>query len=49
MGGGSAIGAWLGGFLHDLSGGYLLGQSVAMVSIVVGAAPFVLIRAIARA
>lgn len=48
MGGGSATGAWLGGFLLDSTGDYVVGQSVAMLAVVIGATPFVVIRAIAR-
>lgn len=48
MGGGSAIGAWFGGFMHDVTGDYLVGQSLAMVAVLVGAMPFVLVRRIAR-
>jgi MFS family permease len=48
MGLGGATGAWAGGFLHDVTGSYTTGQIVAMLAIACGAAPFVLIRTIAR-
>jgi len=48
MGLGGAHGAWLGGFLLDFTGAYLTGQIVAIIAIILGAAPFVVVRAIAR-
>jgi len=48
LGIGGATGAWLGGFLFDATGGYLAGHVAALVSIAFGAAPFVLVPAIAR-
>lgn len=48
MGLGGAGGAWLGGFLYDVTGSYQLGLLLAMGFLAVGATPFVLVRAIAR-
>lgn len=49
MGGGSATGAWFGGFMHDFTGDYFAGQCIAMLSVAIGALPFVLVQRIARA
>lgn len=48
MGIGGALGAWLGGFLLDLTGGYQTGIAVSMASIVLAALPFLFVRSIAR-
>ncbi len=40
---GAGFGAWLGGLLHDLTGGYRLGIGVSMLSIFVAATPFWLV------
>jgi len=48
MGIGGAVGAWLGGYLVDTTGGYLAGHIAAMIAIVCGATPFVVVPAIAR-
>ena len=37
---GAAFGSWIGGLLHDLTGGYQAGLAIALVSIVLAAAPF---------
>lgn len=41
---GAAAGALLGGFLHDLTGGYRVGFAVALVFIVLAATPFWIVR-----
>jgi predicted MFS family arabinose efflux permease len=48
MGGGGAIGAWLGGVLHDVTGGYAVGHWVGMASLCVASMPFFLVRSMAR-
>jgi MFS family permease len=48
MGLGGAGGAWLGGFLYDVTGNYETGFTLAMISLALGAAPFVLVPAIRR-
>ena len=48
MGLGGAGGAWLGGLLHDMTGSYQLGLMLAMGFLALGAAPFVLIRTVAK-
>lgn len=48
MGGGSAIGAWFGGYMLDITGDYVVGQSLAMLAVLFGALPFVAVRAISR-
>jgi cyanate permease len=37
---GAAFGSYLGGLLHDLTGGYRAGLTLALVSIAAAAAPF---------
>jgi predicted MFS family arabinose efflux permease len=37
---GAAIGSWLGGVLHDLTGGYRLGLAMALAFVAFAAAPF---------
>ena len=49
MGLGGAAGAWLGGFLYDVTGGYATGLTLAMALLALGAAPFAFVRVIARA
>jgi MFS family permease len=46
MGMGGAGGAWLGGYLYDVTGNYQTGFTTAMIFLVFGAAPFVMVRAI---
>jgi MFS family permease len=41
---GAGFGAWLGGLLHDLTGGYRVGIGVSMLSIFLAATPFWLVR-----
>lgn len=48
MGIGGGTGAWLGGYLFDVTGDYRTGLTIAMVVLALGAMPFVLVRAIAR-
>ncbi len=48
MGAGGAFGAWLGGFLHDLTGDYRTGIVLAMASLAVAALPFVALRSMRR-
>ncbi len=48
MGMGGAAGAWLGGYLYDVTGNYQTGFIMAMIFLTFGAAPFVLVRAIRR-
>ena len=49
MGLGGGLGAFSGGFWHDVSGGYLVGHCFALGAIACGAAPFLFVRAMARA
>jgi MFS family permease len=46
---GGALGAWFGGFWHDQTGGYAFGLCFAMAALAFGAAPFLAVRALARA
>lgn len=48
MGIGGATGAWLGGFLVDVTGNYLTGQIIAMGAILCSSLPFMLIREMAK-
>ena len=48
MGGGGAIGSWLGGFLLDLTGDYLVGLYCGMVSLVFAFLPFLAVRQMVR-
>ena len=48
MGLGGALGAWFGGFWHDVTGGYVFGLCFAMVAVSMGGMPFLLIRQLAR-
>ncbi len=43
---GGAGGAWLGGYLYDVTGNYEIGFTTAMIFLAFGAAPFVMVRAI---
>lgn len=49
MGIGGGAGAFVGGLLHDLTGGYLAGQVFALFAVACGALPFLVVRALARA
>jgi MFS family permease len=48
MGGGGAIGAWLGGILHDLTGDYQAGLWTGIASLFLATLPFLLVRGMAR-
>ncbi len=48
MGIGGGTGAWLGGYLFDVTGDYRTGLVIAVVVLALGATPFVLVKAIAR-
>lgn len=49
MGLGGGLGAWFGGFWHDLTGGYGFGLAFAFIALSLGALPFVFVRQMARA
>jgi len=49
MGVGGGLGAWFGGFWHDLTGGYAFGIGFAFVALALGALPFVFVRQMAKA
>ena len=49
MGGGGAIGAWLGGVLHDMTGAYQAVMATGIVGLLLAALPFLFVRQMARA
>lgn len=49
MGLGGGLGAWFGGFWHDVTGGYAFGLGFAFVALALGALPFIFVRQMAKA
>ena len=49
MGLGGSLGAWFGGFWHDVTGGYAFGLAFAFAALGLGALPFVFVRQMAKA
>lgn len=49
MGLGGGLGAWFGGFWHDVTGGYGAGLGFAFVALSLGALPFIFVRQMAKA